>query len=126
MPLLRQSIILRKDLRANPQIYYIFGDNEERYGLGGQAREMRGEPNAIGIATLRAPGKFWQETESAVRWQNRVLDQDFSTPLLLLRAGKVVVLPFDGIGTGLAALQSNSPSTWAYLQALLLRLQETS
>jgi redox-sensitive bicupin YhaK (pirin superfamily) len=29
---------------------FVFGDNLRRTGFGGQAAEMRGEPNAVGIA----------------------------------------------------------------------------
>lgn len=51
MPLLFQNTIRRAHLRANPKNLYLFGDNEQRRGLGGLARECRGEPNAVGIAT---------------------------------------------------------------------------
>lgn len=54
MIVLHQKFIFREDLQANPDVYYLFGDNVERRGLGGQAKEMRGEPNAIGVAT-KAP-----------------------------------------------------------------------
>ncbi len=30
-------------------------DSVQRHGLAGQAKEMRGEPNAIGVATKWAP-----------------------------------------------------------------------
>jgi hypothetical protein len=63
MPVLRQKWITRDDLRANPNVLYLFGDNERREGLGGQAKEMRGEPNAIGVRTKASPSKhetaFW-------------------------------------------------------------------
>jgi hypothetical protein len=45
----------RQDLRDNPAKLFVFGDNFARRGLGGQAREARGEPNAIGIRTQKAP-----------------------------------------------------------------------
>jgi hypothetical protein len=35
--------------------FYVFGDNGRRIGFGGQAKEMRGEPNAIGVATEWVP-----------------------------------------------------------------------
>ena len=50
-----QKFIYRSDLKANPSVLYLFGDNLQRVGLGGQAKEMRGEPNAVGIATKKAP-----------------------------------------------------------------------
>jgi hypothetical protein len=52
---LRQHIY-RSDLILNPNVLFIFGDNMLRIGLGGQAREMRGQPNAIGIPTKQSPG----------------------------------------------------------------------
>jgi hypothetical protein len=47
--------IYREDLRNNPDFMFLFGDNLQRTGLGGQAKEMRGEFNAIGIATKKSP-----------------------------------------------------------------------
>jgi hypothetical protein len=55
MTLIFQEWITRKDLRENPDKRYVFGDNVERRGYGGQAKEMRGEPNAIGVVTKWAP-----------------------------------------------------------------------
>ena len=50
-----QKMIYREDLIRNPDTIYLFGDNDKRKGLGGQAKEMRGESNAIGIRTKKAP-----------------------------------------------------------------------
>ncbi len=54
------GFISRLDLQANPNITFLFGDNvadhgkplDQRIGKGGQAAEMAGEPNAVGIPTL--------------------------------------------------------------------------
>ena len=48
----RQTWITRDDLRANRDLIYVFGDNVERAGRRGLAREMRGEPNAHGYQHL--------------------------------------------------------------------------
>lgn len=114
MPLIYQHRIYRADLRANPDVLYVFGDNELRVGHGGQAGEMRGEPNAVGIATLRAPGAYWTERDAAR--QCAVLDTDFVPVVKALAAGRIVVWPLDGIGTGLADLERQSPITFRYLQ----------
>ena len=62
-----QHRIYRSDLVENRECFYVFGDNLRREGLGGQAGEMRGEPNAIGVATKHAPGMddddFWTHQE---------------------------------------------------------------
>ena len=49
------DFIERSMLQQRPNDIFIFGDNMIRKGLGGQAREMRGEPNAIGIPTKKFP-----------------------------------------------------------------------
>lgn len=105
-----QSRIYRADLKANPGIAYVFGDNEERWGLGGQAAEMRGEPNAVGVATLKAPGVFWSDGNYATIYR------DMAPLVLALRDGHLIVFPLDGIGTGLADLERRAPHTFAYLQ----------
>ena len=40
MLVIRQKMIYRQDLGENTDILYVFGDNLERYGYGGQAKEM--------------------------------------------------------------------------------------
>lgn len=123
MPLILQRRIYRADLRANPDILYVFGDNEARVGLGGQAAEMRGEPNAIGVATLRAPGRYWIDTDAAR--QCAVIDADLEPVFSALRAGRTIVFPLDGIGTGLANLRAASPTTFAHLEARVEELKHT-
>lgn len=120
MPLIYQHRIYRQDLQANPGVLYVFGDNEQRWGLGGQAAEMRGEPNAIGVATLRAPGRYWREEE--VDRQCAVIDGDLEPVALAIREGRIVVFPLDGIGTGLADLKNQSPTTFKHLTARLAAL----
>jgi hypothetical protein len=51
----RHPHITRQRVRENLDTIFIFGDNLQEKGFGGQAREMRGEPNAIGIPTKNAP-----------------------------------------------------------------------
>lgn len=113
MPLLFQKRIYRDDLRANPDVLYVFGDNEARVGMGGQAGEMRGEPNAVGVPTLAAPGQPWRE-DDADR-QCKVIDKNLAPVIKALTQGKTVVFPLDGIGTGIAELERRAPSTFAYL-----------
>lgn len=124
MPLILQSRIYRADLKANPAALYVFGDNEERWGLGGQAREMRGEPNAHGVATLKAPGVFW--TDDEFTRQCAVIDVDMLLPFKRLRDGVTIVFPLDGIGTGLADLAARAPRTFAYLQTQIAALKAAS
>ena len=58
MPVVRQKRIVRAELQANPHVLYLFGDNDQRDGYGGQAAEMRdeetGEPGASQLAAQSA------------------------------------------------------------------------
>lgn len=120
--LIFQSRIYRADLKANPDVFYVFGDNERRVGLGGQAAEMRGEPNAIGVATLAAPGVFWTATDT--ERQCGVINRDLTRVIVALNRNQIVVWPMDGIGTGLARLRDRAPATFAHLQEQVAYLKE--
>lgn len=111
MPVLFQRIIVRSDLRNNPHVMYLFGDNELRKGMGGQAKEMRGEPNAIGIPTKRAPyadeSSYWSDAD-----YDRVEElvyQSFWRPYWHIQSEGVVIIPSDGLGTGRAELPTRAP-----------------
>lgn len=120
MPLIYQKLILRSDLRANPNQIYVFGDNIERRGLRGQAAEMRGEPNAVGIPTkwfpkLSPKAFFWDRQREEIF---PLLEQDYQTVLDHLKHGKTVVWPADGIGTGLSQLPVYAPLLWAEMERI--------
>lgn len=123
MPLIYQHRIYRLDLKGNPNVLYVFGDNEDRVGNGGQAGEMRGEPNAIGVATLHSPVRPF--SDGTYHHNCEVLDTDFKPIFAALKAGKIVVFPNDGIGTGIADMPRRAPRTFAYLQSLV-RLAEVT
>jgi len=115
---------LREQIKAAPDTLYIFGDNFERKGFGGQAAEARGEPNAVGIPTKRAPSmrpdafmtdadleRLQAEARPALDRLRRHLD-----------AGGDVVMPDAGIGTGLAQMATRAPACWSWLCAELRSL----
>src|SRR4051812_11093467 len=121
MPIVRQKRIAREDLRAHPNRLYLFGDNELRSGYGGQAAAMRGEPNAIGIRTKRAPGRqprdYW--TDARYDTCRRMIDDDLLPVFAAVRNGRTVVIPEDGLGTGLSALPQHAPRVFRYLEEQL-------
>lgn len=118
MPLIYQKMIVRADLQRNPQVLYVFGDNLQRTGFGGQAKEMRGEPNAIGVATKRAPGRrdcdYFSDDDLA--FNELSIYSDLKEVMDALARGRVVVWPADGLGTGLSQLPTRAPQTWDYLE----------
>jgi len=119
MPIMTQKRIYRSDLQNNPNVLYVFGDNVERVGLGGQAAEMRGEPNAIGVATKWKPtmnmDAFFYDRGGVLPHMateddaKRIILSDMLPIRLALNTGRTVVLPEDGIGTGLSKLPLYAP-----------------
>lgn len=102
--------ITRDMLRAEPDARFVFGDNTTREGLGGQAGAMRGEPNAIGIATKRYPGgrpaDYFEDNNLGVI---NIVNEDIDKVVAALLEGRTVYLPRDGLGTGLSELPTRAP-----------------
>jgi hypothetical protein len=107
------------DVKANPNKIYVFGDNVQRVGTGGQA-QIRNNPNAMGIATKLAPSMadsaFMSDRDLATN--KAIIDSDIAK---IKATGKTVVFPKDGLGTGLAKLQEKAPQTYEYLTQKLLQ-----
>jgi hypothetical protein len=126
MLVLRQKFIHRVDLKANPNVLFIFGDNLQREGFGGQAAEMRGEPNSFGIATKRTPGydkdDFFYDGQSDVI---PLLTTEFEDLLEELKAvpWNAIVIPLDGIGTGLSRMPEFSPQALVYIEKRFKELE---
>lgn len=112
------NFVSRKHIKANPDTLFLFGDNDARKGFGGQAKEMRGEPNSVGIRTKSLPSMgadaFW--TDATLDENIKKIDEDFAR--VEAHKGKVVI-PSKGLGTGLSELAKKAPKTFAYLQERL-------
>jgi len=132
MIVIKQKWIRREDLQANPNVIYLFGDNQLRIGLGGQAKEMRGEHNAVGICTKMSPSEFMSDDQ--LDFNKSIIDYDFKRikQKTVKVAGfwnymmgrNIVVVPIDGLGTGLAELPTRAPKTYAYLCEKLEQLKD--
>ena len=124
----RMRFISRQYVRAHPDKIFLFGDNLERRGFGGQAAAMRGEPNAIGIPTKKSPsyseGAFFTDMEFA---ENKAaIDRAFAEVINARSdSSRVIVIPSGGIGTGRALLYKHAPRTFIYLQSRLAELSES-
>lgn len=125
----RVRLISRQYVRANRDKLFLFGDNSERRGFGGQARAMRREPNAIGIPTKKSPSY-----EDAAFFTDQEYEQnktaiDLAFAEIARRAAsdeiQVIVIPSNGLGTGRAQLQARAPRTFAYLQNRLAELSSS-
>lgn len=128
MPVIRQKWIIREDLKSNRERVYVFGDNMIRIGYGGQAKSMRGEPNAYGIPTK------WMPDDSD---DSFFCDDDFDDPSVtfaisgafvhlaeVLNNGYDVVIPTDGLGTGLSKLSEKAPLIAKFIDEQIAKLEE--
>jgi len=119
MLIIKQKWIARTDLQANPDVLYLFGDNLLRQGWGGQAAEMRDEPNSCGIATKRYPytttNSYFYDADPDVF---NIIDEEFKKVVAMFSAGrfKAIVVPSSGLGTGLSNLQSTAPTLLKYIE----------
>ena len=126
MPIVYQTRINRQDLKVNPDVLYVFGDNDERRGYGGLAASVRGEPNAVGVRTKKAPtmapGAFYSDSEK----EKHV--SDMASDLLPveehLRQGNIVVFPISPLGSGYAKLEELAPETYHQLRTMVELLGE--
>jgi hypothetical protein len=125
MPVIFQERIVRTDLQANPCFLYVFGDNESRRGMGGQASFCRGEPNAIGVATKRAPSMTQSSLWSDVEFERcaAIIDADMEPLFVHVRGGGTVVFPKAGIGTGLSKLPERAPRLMDHIRQRVRELR---
>lgn len=114
--LIFMPMITRDFVRKHPHAIFVFGDNTHRTGSRGQAGEMRGEPNAIGVATKfapgRAPGDYFEDDHWASR---KALNDDIDLVQAAFNAGKTIYVPRDGLGTGLSELPQRAPGLYGLL-----------
>lgn len=107
MPVKYIKWFTRESLQAEPMERFVFGDNCARVGYGGQAAACRGEPNAIGVATLYAPGDFYRPDDPRALL---IVASDLHRVAMALNEDRTVYAPVDGLGTGLAQLPKHSPA----------------
>lgn len=108
-----------RDLTSNPRALFVFGDNDIRRGKGGQA-VIRGQPNAVGLTTKKypddTPESFFDDDEYD---ENVVkISDDIADILKEFVKSKydTLVIPQQGLGTGLSDLPKRAPETFAFLK----------
>lgn len=128
MPIEYRPFITRQMLQDEPDTVFVFGDNMLGLGYGGQAKEMRGESNAVGIPTKYKPSMkadaFFDDSDACYDAVAPFIEQTFMGLTYCLKSGRKVVFPEAGIGTGLADLENKAPRIWALIQSLHLKLTE--
>lgn len=101
----------------NPENWFVYGDNLLREGKGGQA-VIRDCPNAVGVATKRAPhmapNAFFKEGNDD---DLQAVASDLDLIWLYLESGKTVVIPVTNdlqpsLGLERAELPKRAPSIY--------------
>ena len=113
-----------------PQYFFLFGDNLEEQGTGGQAC-IRGCKQAVGIPTKVAPrisedayftpadglGKIMLSKNA------HLIISQIERNLKKIPEDAIIVMPESGLGTGLAQLDKRAPNVlndiYAFLEASL-------
>lgn len=115
-----------QDVRKHSNYLFIFGDNDIRKGKKGQAI-IRDELNSIGVPTKKIPNysptSYYYDYEFDLNVQK--IDDAIQKIKLVLKNKKYrgIILPEDGLGTGLANLKENAPKTLEYLNSELDKLK---
>lgn len=117
--------ITRNQLKEQPDTLFVFGDNMQRRGYGGQAKQMRGEPNAIGIPTKMIPSMHPNAFLTDQHYDQWLREAQKDIDRLISHKGPIV-WPMDGIGTGLAKLDQTAPRIFKRIKKIERFLQEQS
>ena len=120
MPVELQKHFSVEDCNNNPDKIYVFGDNLIHKGKGGQAI-IRDCPNAIGIPTKRLPSMAENAFFNDKREEYAIVTFHI-TKLFTLKYKnnkQIFVFPKDGLGTGRAEMNIQSPKLFKYMNKLL-------
>jgi hypothetical protein len=107
-------------LRSHPDHVFIFGDNLQRRGKGGQAA-IRDEINAMGLATKYAPGNH--DLDYFTDRDFRRFSPDIINVLIAAQTDNVVI-PFTTrveLGTGLSELPQRAPKLYGVLEQIFTK-----
>ena len=114
--------ITRVYVRSNLDMLFIFGDNDKRQGFGGQAKEMRGEPNTYGIRVKKSPAMMPDAFYTDKEYNDNIhkILFDLGHVQIIRKDYERLVIPANGIGTGLANLNGKAPKTFKFLCDLMV------
>lgn len=107
---------------SNPNRLFVFGDNCQHKGKGGQA-VIRNLPNTFGIATKRKPSMDFDAFFADELDDFLAIDKDMNMLYQIYQA-KVfshIVFPINGLGTGLSNMPKYSPVAFKCLLNRLFR-----
>lgn len=117
------------DVKNRKDYIFIFGDNDAKIGKGGQAI-IRDQENAMGIPTKKYPGFSPKAYYNDEEIEKNIAKIDNSVNNIIYKLKnyknlyKGIILPEDGLGTGLADLKNKAPKTFEYLNKKIKELKK--
>lgn len=125
---IRLARVTREMVRADRRTIWVYADNMEGKGYGGQAAAMRGEPNTVGVPTKwrpsRSPDAYFTDEDWRDGDVRHAVIGAFTGLRRALDGGRDVVIPAAGIGTGLAELPTRAPALHARIERAIARLEK--
>lgn len=116
------------DVQSRKDHLFLFGDNDIQKGLGGQAI-IRNQSNSHGIPTKRYPNhnyySYYHDKDYAIHIEK--IDKAFDEAISKFINGdyEYIVIPEDGLGTGLAHMKYYSPRLFSHINHRLRLLIDT-
>ena len=109
------------DVMKSSNKFFVFGDNCERWGKGGQAI-IRDLKNTIGLRTKKKPDNLSSSFFNDLQYEDncKIILQDILTIKEKSLLDIDIVLSKNGYGTGLARMSEKSPETFNYLNSCLI------
>jgi hypothetical protein len=115
------------DVKKYNNYIFVYGDNDKKHGLGGQAI-IRNEINTHGIPTKKCPdcdaSSYYTDDEFE---ENKIkINNAIDTLIKRLESGYYngIILPENGLGTGLAKLPKKAPKTFQFLNKRMDELKK--
>jgi hypothetical protein len=108
------------DCEESADSMFIFGDNDVKEGLGGQA-VIRNCPNAYGIPTKKLPNNSPSSFYSDDDYEENCEKIINAIKLIVQKSAdyQEIIFPSDGFGTGLARLAEKAPKTFAFMENVI-------
>lgn len=104
--------------RINFDTCFVYGDNLEREGNGGQAI-IRDQINSCGFATKKRPSGMENSffTDDEYEENCKIIEEEIIrvNKYVEEKAYKAIAFPFFGLGTGLSEMPIRCPRTFFYL-----------
>ena len=123
----RLDNVTKEAMRQRPDDLFVFEDNMARRGSRGQAREMRGEPNALGIPASWDPKGGQGASFSDADWDKpnvrRAVTSAIDQIERAVADGQTVVVPSDGVGAGQGKLAQNAPAIARFIDERLKAIE---